>query len=395
MKKLLLPLLLGVATLSCSAQQFIPPEDMQPSSMDRVCDKVSCVDSLSKFKKLIKIEPSTSPKALKKRMDLGFSERSFVNRANAIFDRNPTVAMIFIDNGEIIHERYHSDITDKTPLLSYSMSKSLTSMVVGKGYCAGYFKSLDAKMKDVNPVLDGTAYGDATIKQVLMMASGAIRGSASNGGSPQNAGFGNPAFPLLYSSTLNQIRKFKDYHPKPDGTFVKPGEEFSYKNNDTQSLAFLFPTSGERSFTNIFEKEIWQAAGAENKGYWVHDKSDVIHTAASFHGTPRDWARVSLQILETVSSNKSDCFTEYMKAATKTQIKNTGNTMPEDYWIGRAFKGYGYQFWTQNDDDNDAIYLLGYRGQRIAISPKKQRIMIVFSYKESYMGELYRLFARW
>ena len=69
--------------------------------------------------------------------------------------------------------------------------------------------------------------------------------------------------------------------------------------------------------------------------------------------------------------------------------------MPEDYWIGRAFKGYGYQFWTQNDDDSDAIYLAGYRGQRVAISPKKQRIMLVFSHKESYMGELYRLFSTW
>jgi CubicO group peptidase (beta-lactamase class C family) len=395
MKKLLLPLLLGITTISFGAQQFIPPEEMQPSSMDRVCDNVDCVDSLSKFGKIKVIEPSASPISLKKRTDLGFSERSFVSRANAIFDRNPAVAMIFIEKGEIIYERYHSEITDKTPLLGYSMSKSLTSMVVGKAYCSGKFKSLDAKMKEVNPVLNGSAYGDATIKQVLMMASGAIRGTASNGGSPQNAGFGNPAFPALYFSTLNQIQKFKGYQPKPDGTFVKAGEEFSYKNLDTQSLAFLFPTGGEGSFTNIFEKEIWQAAGAENKGYWVHDKSDVIHTAASFHGTPRDWARVSLQILETVSSNKNDCFTEYMKAATKTQIKNTGYTLPEDYWIGRSFKGYGFQFWTQNDDDSDAIYMNGYRGQRIAISPKKQRIMLVFSYKESYMGELYKLFSTW
>jgi CubicO group peptidase (beta-lactamase class C family) len=114
-----------------------------------------------------------------------------------------------------------------------------------------------------------------------------------------------------------------------------------------------------------------------------------------FHGTPRDWARVSLKILETVSSNSSDCFTDYMKAATKTQIKNTGHTMPADNWIGRGFGGYGYQFWTENENDKEAIYLLGALGQRIAISPKSQRIMIVFSYQENYMGELYKLFAGW
>ena len=49
----------------------------------------------------------------------------------------------------------------------------------------------------------------------------------------------------------------------------------------------------------------------------------------------------------------------------------------------------------QMNDDNEAIYLNGAYGQRIAISPNKQRIMIVFSYKENYMGELYKLFASW
>jgi CubicO group peptidase (beta-lactamase class C family) len=393
MKKPFLLLAIISSTFGTAAQPTISPEVLQPSGISLVCKNIDCVDSLSKFKMVKEIQPSPSPIPLKKRMDLGFFERSFVNRANAIFDRNPTLAMILLDKGEIIHERYHSEIKDTTPLLSYSMSKSLTSMVVGKAHCSGHLQNLDAKMKDVNPILEGTAYGDATIKQILMMASGAIRGSVLSGGSP--AGFGRPYDPVFYSSTLNQLKRFKDYQLKSDGTVTKPGEEFSYKNLDTMSLAFLFPKNGQKSFTNIFEKEIWQAAGTENKGFWVHDKDDFIHTMSSFHGTPRDWARVSLKILETVSSKQSDCFTDYMKAATKTQIKNTGNTMPEDNWIGRAFKGYGYQFWTQNSDDNEAIYLNGAYGQRIAISPNKQRIMIVFSYKENYMGELYKLFASW
>lgn len=395
MKKFILLLFFCISTIAFAAQLSISPEDMQPSSMSLVCDKVDCVDSLSKFKKLKEIQPAALPIALKKRTDLDRFERSFVSKADAIFDRNPALAMILIDKGEIVYERYHPELTDKTPLLSYSMSKSLTSMVVGKAHCAGDLKNLDAKMKDINPLLDGTAYGNATIKQILMMSSGAIRGSAFSGGSPYKAGLGNPYDPVIYSSTLNQLRKFKDNQIKSDGSVVQAGEEFSYKNLDTQSLAFLFALSGERTFTNIFEREIWQAAGAENKGYWVHDKDGYIHTMSSFHGTPRDWARVSLKILETVSSTQSDCFTDYLKAATKTQIKNTGNNMPEDNWIGRSFKGYGYQFWTQNNEDREAIYLNGANGQRIAISPKKQRIMLVFSYKETYMGELYKLFASW
>jgi CubicO group peptidase (beta-lactamase class C family) len=382
-------------SMTAQAGIVITPEDMQPSAMSNVCTKVDCVDALPKFRKLIEIQPSSKPRELNKRTVLGFLERNFVQRANAIFDANPALAMIFIDKDEIIHERYHPAINEKTPLLSYSMSKSLTSMVVGKAHCAGDISNLDAKMKDVNSVLDGTVYGEATIRQILMMASGGIRGSVTSGGSPYKAALGNPYDPYIYWSTLNQLRKFKAHQQKPDGSLVKAGEEFSYKNLDTQSLIFLFPKDGERAFANIFEKEIWQAAGAENKGYWVHDKDGYIHTMSSFHATPRDWARVAMQILETVSSSRNDCYTNYLKAATSSQIENKSRNMPQENWIGRAFGGYGYQFWTQNESDSDAIYLNGALGQRIAISPKKQRIMIIFSYQESYMGELYKLFSGW
>lgn len=394
-KYLFLAFMLLMNAPTSATQLVIPARIMQPSSMSLVCDKVDCVDSISKFKKLRVIQPSGALSPLEKRSDLGFLEQLAVNRANAIFEKNPVVAMILIERGEIIYERYHSEIDEKTPLLGYSMSKSLTSLVVGKAHCQGYFKSLDTKMKDVTPVLNGSAYGEASIKQILTMSSGAVRGSAFSGGNPYKSGFGNPGDTFLYSSILNQINKFSTSHLRPDGTPVKPGEEFSYKNLDTQSLALLFPVYGAGSFANIFEKEIWQDAGAADQGYWVHDEQGYIHSASGFHGTARDWSRVALKILQITTSDGADCFTNYLKSATTTQIENTGHRMPEDNWIGRAFKGYGYQFWTENKNASDAIYLSGAFGQRIAISPKKQRIMVVFSYREDYVGELYKFFSSW
>jgi len=39
--------------------------------------------------------------------------------------------------------------------------------------------------------------------------------------------------------------------------------------------------------------------------------------------------------------------------------------------------------------------MAGYRGQRIAIDTNSNKIMVVFSVEENYMGELYKLFANW
>ena len=60
------------------------------------------------------------------------------------------------------------------------------------------------------------------------------------------------------------------------------------------------------------------------------------------------------------------------------------------------FQGYGYQIWTENfEDPRGTFYLAGGRGQRIAINPERQQMMVVFSMEENYMGMLYQLFASW
>ncbi len=46
MKSLLLMLLLNSVSIAFGAQLTISPEDMQPSSMALVCDKIDCVNSL-------------------------------------------------------------------------------------------------------------------------------------------------------------------------------------------------------------------------------------------------------------------------------------------------------------------------------------------------------------
>ena len=85
-----------------------------------------------------------------------------------------------------------------------------------------------------------------------------------------------------------------------------------------------------------------------------------------------------------------------MKDATIQQIKNRGNEVGEEFWSGRSFAGYGYQFWTNPTGDSlGTFYMLGYRGQRIAINPIKKHIMVVISSEENYMGELYDFFAKW
>jgi len=394
-------LFLFVALVAINAKNVyaldVPATGIQPHGLQRYCSGIDCVDSLEKFKNIYTIKKSNLQKVIQKRESLGWTDRAAANKVDSIFERNPVVAMLLIDNGEIIFERYNPKVNDKTPLLGYSMSKSLTSIGVGKAICSGLFDSINTQAKKINPLLDGLSFGEASVKELLMMSSGSIRGTLKDGGNPKNSGFGNPASPNLYWEISNQLKKFGNYDRKKDGEFLKPGEEFNCKNLDTQALALLFKKDGPFSFQEFFEKNVWQSIGAESDGYWIHDKSGVVHTPSSFHATLKDWGRVALHLQNLLIANEqNDCFTNYVKEATSQKIKNRGSEVGEEYWSGRSFSGYGYQFWTNPIGDSSAtFYMLGYRGQRIAVNPNKKHIMVVISSKENYMGELYDFFAKW
>ena len=379
-----------------------PPEGIQPNGLQSYCRGVDCVDSLSKFKATYPIAPSGQPRPLPTVSSLSLKQRGLIHNANRIFDTNPTLAMLLVEKGEIIFERYHPQIGPKTPLLGYSMSKTLAALTVGRMHCAGLLPDLDRQAKSYDDRLSGTQYGEATVRQLLKMASGATRGAAIKGGNPLNppphlphARPGSPWY-AGYADMRKQLEDYGDSQKKPDHSAVAAGEEFSYKNLDTQALSFVAGGQGRPEFSVSFANLFWPSVQAEQVAYWIHDQNGITHTPASFHATLRDWARIGLHIMDERRTPSADCYNRYVEKASTTQIQNRSQSFGEDYWLGRSFQGYGYQIWTENTQDpRGTFYLNGFRGQRIAINAERQQMMVVFSVEESYMDKLYALFASW
>ena len=89
------------------------------------------------------------------------------------------LTLLLLDRGKILFEGYKSPATDQTAQHSQSMSKSLTAYMVGILLCDGRIRSLGDRAEAYVPQLKGTVYGDATIKQLLMMSSGAAPATSS------------------------------------------------------------------------------------------------------------------------------------------------------------------------------------------------------------------------
>ena len=318
-------------------------------------------------------EPSKSPLPLP-RKDLSWSDRSVGSKAERIIDTNKTTAILLVEKGQIVFEKYKEPATDKSAMYSQSMSKSLTAYTLGNMLCNGGISSLNDPASKYLPELAGTASGDAPLRHVLSMSSGVA--DAKMAGQHED----NQTEKVLKKeySTLDVVKKF-------GAKTIESGKELRYTASDTFTLSLVGDATG--GFFDSFEKYLWKPAATESKGFWLYDKNGNPMSASGFSATIRDWARLAIF---SVKQLKSDgCIGDYMKAATSAQVPNKSKR------IGAAFKSYGYQTWIADFGGVSSYWWVGYGGQRVGIDPASEKIIVLTSYREDYMEDVYKLFREW
>ncbi len=321
-----------------------------------------------------KFAPSTNPVKLE-RKTLTASDRRIAEQAERLIDRNATTAILLVEKGQIVFEKYKSPASENSPLFSQSMSKSLTAYTVGEMHCSGKIGPLDRPSKTYAKTLEGTAMGDATVLNALTMSSGVA--DAVHAGSPR-------------PEQWNEIRTGRvtiQSELKRNGIRnIEPGKEFRYNSLDTFTLSEIADRNG--GFFDNFEKTVWAKARTESAGYWLHDSNQQAMSQSGFSATARDWARLAMYTVQERKQGET-CIRDFMKSATAPQIENRSKR------IGKAFPQYGYQTWIGNFRGKASYWWVGYGGQRVAVDPVTERILVITSWREDYMAEIYDLFKEW
>ena len=322
-------------------------------------------------------DPSTNTLPLLKK-DLSWTDKNIVSKAERLIDNNKTTALLLVEKGKIVFEKYKEPATQSSPLFSQSMSKSLTAYAFGAVMCSGKVRSLDDRAGMYAPTLEGTIFGETSIRNLLRMSSGTTE--------PTLAGSHDPKewFKLRdgHATTVDLLHGPVNVRDKPQGTY------FRYSSTDTWSIAEVAQGVG-MPIADTFAKEIWQKAGTESQGYWLHDKSGRPLTQSGFSATARDWARLAIYSIKALKGEHGSCMQAFMKQATSPQIDNVSGR------IGRAFKSYGYQTWIGDFRGKKTYWWVGYGGQRVGVDPESEKIMVLTSWKEDYMADAYKVFIDW
>lgn len=327
------------------------------------------IESMSGFRyaaNTLMLKASSDPRNLPAATTLEEAEKVIVEESKKIMNAGSTRAAVLSRKGRILSEQYSRFVSPESTPFAFSISKSLVAVAVGKALCDGSIKSLDDKAEAYATDLKGSSYGDSSIKQLLMMASGAYQGDLSTGHPNGNESFvlRNMYLPQgLDVDLVSRMKKFSGY--------AAPGTGFSYKNYDTQALVYVVEAATKTDFGTYFEKNIWEPVKAEKPGAWLRDSKKTVIGFAGFSATPKDYVRLGYFLIDEMKKEGS-CMANYLATATSNL-----NTSAQG-------RGYGYQIHKLSLRlAPESFWFVGYGGQLLGVDVRSETVLYTYSVNEN------------
>lgn len=251
-----------------------------------------------------------------------------------------TNALLVIQNDSIIYH-YHTD-SITAQFGSFSIAKSITSLLIGCAINDGFIESVDIKITSIIPEIDKEKFADITLEHLLQMT----------------AGLYFPEGLLYYGNDFeNEIRRLN--------TVRKPGQHFEYWSAINQLIGLILQRSlPDISITEYLQIKLWTPLKMPHASSWSIDKNGLEKTYCCINTTATD-----LAILGTLVKNRG--------------IHN-GDTLIPPQWIDKSFQRdnangsslkYQYQWWVIQESPLQVI-AKGLKGQYLFIEPESNVIIV-------------------
>ena len=289
--------------------------------------------------------------------------------------RNPTTGLLIARGDTILVERYQYGRTDRQRFTSWSMAKTLTSMLIGIAIAEGRIRSVDDPAEAYVPALAGTEYGRTSLRHLLQMSSG-VKFVEQYSGDDDVTELARHTFLRLRPGGVEAVRPFNE-RAAPGGT------RFSYASSETQVLGLALRGAVGRPVGHYLEEKIWQPMGAEADATWLVDDTGQESTYCCINAVLRDWARVGLLLASDGRAYGRQIIpADWLQAATTVRADQP-HLRPG---TATGFFGYGYQTWIL-PGERRMFALLGVRGQSIYVDPTARLVMVHTAVRRQPAGD--------
>lgn len=304
----------------------------------------------------------------------GVPREELARRVDALFsteDSAETRAVIVMQGGRIITERYGSGYHENTRFVSWSMAKSITGVMIGMLISDGRLR-LDEPAPIPTWQRPGDPRGEITLRQLLQMRSGLRHAEAIQ------PPWKSDEVRMLFLDGRDAMARYAEDQPLQH----EPGRKWVYSSATSVILADLAarvlapapdPESRRKAVADYLRTRLFEPAGMRSM-LPEFDASGTLIGGSLIHGTARDWAR----------------FGEFLR----NRGAVAGAQLVPRQWIDFMVTPspreaqYGAQIWLNRTPTSgrpalfpgkgprDLFACLGHLGQYVMVSPSRRLVVV-------------------
>ena len=297
--------------------------------------------------------------------------------AEADLAAHGTVALLVLRRGELVYENYFNGYAADSIATSFSMAKSVVSLLLGIAIDEGRIAGVDEPVTRWLPELlaNDPRFGRITLRHLLMMRSGI-------------------QFDEGYRSPFTEAARFylaPDLRREVARLRIEgePDQAYAYKSGDTQLLGMVVERAVGQSLARYAQQRLWQPLGAQHDASWSLDStaSGVARAFCCLNARAVDYLRLGQLLLnDGLWGGQRIVSAQWLRDSTAAQVGRPGRSDADQRNIERpgapqaAF--YAWQ-WRRRPlpglpplQPGGMVYAQGLHGQFLLIDPASQTVVL-------------------
>ena len=263
-------------------------------------------------------------------------------------ESSESVAFLAVKRGKLIFEEYWDGYSDSSYSNSFSMAKSITTLLTQRAIQQGYINSWDDKVIKYLPNLKGPYASQITLRHLATMTANLTwkEKYKSPFAITAKTYFGEDVQNLLYSEvTVDSV----------------PGEIYTYQSGATEYLGMAVQAAVKKPIYEFASEALWSPIGAENDAYWHLDDHGMALTFCCFNSNARDFAKLGGLMINYGKLDGVQIIDSAFVAEAQRPYKSPY---------------YGCGFWIDHEGGEGVYYFRGVLGQYIIIFPERDLVVV-------------------
>ncbi len=277
----------------------------------------------------------------------GYLKNKVPAKLQSALDETGTVAFLVIQNDSVLYEDYIDRIAEDAGTNSFSMAKSITTMLAQVAVQKKIFTGWNQKVKTLLPALTGAHAGEVELWHLSTMSSGL----------DWNEDYANPWTITAKTYYGNHVRDIMLTLPVKD----EPGKQFIYQSGSTELLAMCLTQATGKTLAELASEWLWKPLQAKHPATWHTDDDGTDLAWCCFNSNARDFARFGKLMLHEGNFNGTQVLdTAFVQMATVPALDSV----------------YGYSFWLEHTLGTKVFYQWGFCGQYIITIPEYNLVVV-------------------